>query len=90
LCPFREKVTLENPQIFQSYNYKNILSAIYAQSERGAHSKSSHAGGVYGGIQIKIPSQWSISCWMICAVQPVKVLMRGLPSMVWYCTLMLW
>ena len=42
--PSREKATLENPQIFQSYNYKNILSAIYAQSERGAHSKSSHAG----------------------------------------------
>ena len=38
--PFREKATLENPQIFQSCKHKNILSAIYAQSERGAHSKS--------------------------------------------------
>ena len=27
---------------------------------------------------ISIPSQWSISCWMIWAVQPVKVLMRVL------------
>ena len=25
---------------------------------------------------IKIPSQWSISCWMISAVQPVKVFSR--------------
>lgn len=27
-------------------------------------------------IQIRMPMQWSISCWMICAVQPVKVLSR--------------
>ena len=27
-------------------------------------------------IQISIPLQWSISCWMICAGQPVKVLIR--------------
>jgi len=26
--------------------------------------------------QIRIPPQWSISCWMIWAVQPVKVLRR--------------
>ena len=41
------------------------------------------------GHQIRMPSQWSISCWMIWAVQPVKVRMRGLPSAVSYCTLML-
>ena len=39
LRPSLEKATLENPQIFQSCKHKNILSAIYAQSERGAHSK---------------------------------------------------
>ena len=38
--PSREKAALENPQIFQSCKHKNILSAIYAQSKRGAHSKS--------------------------------------------------
>ena len=40
LRPSLEKATLENPQIFQSCKHKNILSAIYAQSERRAHSKS--------------------------------------------------
>ena len=34
---------------------------------------------------IKIPSQWSISCWMISAVQPVKVFSR-----VWNCSFCHW
>ena len=38
--------------------------------------------------QIKIPLQWSISCWMICAVQPVKVLSRVCIASFWYRTLM--
>ena len=32
-------------------------------------------------LYINIPLQWSTSCWMICAVQPVKVLIR-----VWNCS----
>ena len=38
---------------------------------------------------IKTPSQWSISCWMISAVQPVKVLLRVWNSSFCHCTLML-
>ena len=39
-------------------------------------------------VQISIPLQWSISCWMIWAVQPVQVLKRVWNFSVWYCTLM--
>ena len=28
-------------------------------------------------IQIRIPSQWSISCWMICAVKPSNAPVRA-------------
>ena len=42
--PSREKAILENPQIFQNCEIINILSAEYAQSERGAHFKSSRRG----------------------------------------------
>ena len=33
--------------------------------------------------QIRMPLQWSISCWIIWAVQPVKVLSRVWKSGVW-------
>lgn len=35
-----------------------------------------------------MPSQWSSSCWMISAVQPEKVLMRGWNFSFCHCTLM--
>ena len=38
--------------------------------------------------QMIIPSQWSISCWIICAVQPVKVFSLVWNFSFWYCTLM--
>ena len=38
--------------------------------------------------QIMMPSQWSSSCWMISAVQPEKVLMRGWNFSFCHCTLM--
>ena len=37
---------------------------------------------------IKMPSQWSISCWMISAVHPVKVLSRVWNLSFCHCTLM--
>ena len=43
------------------------------------HLRAEQAVGVgedNDALHIKIPSQWSISCWMIWAVQPVKVLKR--------------
>ena len=72
-----------------------MTEGVSPQRRAFAESGAANAAAIHDptrekGIQIKIPSQWSISCWMICAVQPVKVLMRSLPSMVWYCTLMLW
>ena len=39
------------------------------------------------GDHIRIPLQWSISCWMIWAVQPVKVFSRVCICSVWYWTL---
>ena len=37
-----EKEVLKSPQVFQNSKTKNIFSDDDAQSERGAHSKSSH------------------------------------------------
>ena len=47
----------------------------------GVFSRQAGDTGVEVPIQISTPSQWSISCWMIWAVQPVKVLKR-----VWNCS----
>ena len=83
--------TLENLRIFQScfFTGGTLPAAPRFYRKRCCKCCCSSRPTREKGIQIKIPSQWSISCWMICAVQPVKVLMRSLPSMVWYCTLML-
>lgn len=35
-----------------------------------------------------MPLQWSISCWIICAVQPVKVFSLVWNFSFWYYTLM--
>ena len=40
--------------------------------------------------QIRMPPQWSSSCWMISAVQPEKVLMRDWNFSFCHCTLMVW
>lgn len=34
-------------------------------------------GGRQVGDQMITPSQWSISCWMICAVKPVNAAWRS-------------
>ena len=34
-------------------------------------------GGRQAGDQMITPSQWSISCWMICAVKPVNAAWRS-------------
>ena len=34
-------------------------------------------GGRQTGDQMITPSQWSISCWMICAVKPVNAAWRS-------------
>lgn len=34
-------------------------------------------GGRQAGDQMITPSQWSISCWMICAVKPVNAVWRS-------------
>lgn len=34
-------------------------------------------GGRRAGDQMITPSQWSISCWMICAVKPVNAAWRS-------------
>ena len=34
-------------------------------------------GGRQVGDQMNTPSQWSISCWMICAVKPVNAAWRS-------------
>lgn len=34
-------------------------------------------GGRQAGDQMIAPSQWSISCWMICAVKPVNAAWRS-------------
>ena len=49
------------------------------EKQKTKKQKTAKAGGFPAGLccfQIKMPSQWSISCWMICAVQPVKVFSR--------------
>ena len=38
--PSREKGVLKSPQAFLNPEIKNNISLAYAQSERGAHSKS--------------------------------------------------
>ena len=45
--------------------FRHALRSIFAVA--GAGKPENH---------IRIPSQWSISCWMISAVQPVKALRR--------------
>lgn len=35
------------------------------------------SGGRQAGDQMITPSQWSISCWMICAVKPVNAAWRS-------------
>ena len=52
----REKAILENPQIFQNCEIINILSSDYAQSARGAHSKSSCLQKTHLPPQVKIAS----------------------------------
>ena len=65
--------------------YDANLGAIAAKLLRNAFAYALRAAGDDGDLVLEhgcasyiiIPSQWSISCWMISAVQPVKVLMRS-------------
>ena len=56
------------------------LFLIFKQSSTAVFTELFEQKGLYllllAGAHIMIPSQWSISCWMISAVQPVKVLSR--------------
>ena len=52
-----------------------VVSLFYAICRKKS-GKYRHFSGLSGLFQIKIPWQWSISRWMIWAVQPVKVLKR--------------
>ena len=44
--PAHENGAQKRPQAFLDPKIKNIISLAYAQSKRGAHSKSSHTAGV--------------------------------------------
>ena len=59
-------------KIFSAYCiiYYMQFPAKYTQQKKEQHK------AVPFFIQIKMPLQWSTSCWMIWAVQPEKVLMR--------------
>ena len=57
--------------------FRHALRSIFAVA--GAGKPENH---------IRIPSQWSISCWMISAVQPVKVFSRVCSISFCHCTLM--
>ena len=57
--------------------FRHALRSIFAVA--GAGKPENH---------IRIPSQWSISCWMISAVQPVKVFSRVCSILFCHCTLM--
>ena len=46
--PTCENGVQKHPQAFLDPKIKNIISLAYAQSKRGAHSKSSHTAGVCG------------------------------------------
>lgn len=46
--PAHENGVQKHPQAFLDPKIKNIISLAYAQSNRGAHFKSSHTAGVCG------------------------------------------
>ena len=72
-APSLEKAPLENPQIFQRCKHKNILSAIYAQSERGAHSKS------FSPFNLRTkPPRVCPPGALLCCNREMKVLLFGL------------
>ena len=66
--------------------WKHLICLVFRENGQGLEWRGTPPPDA--GIQITTPARWSISCWMIWAVKPVKVLTRGFMSRVCHWTLM--
>ena len=62
----------------QKVKFNTIVSAYHSKYHMQKRAEIYQKTGtmMVPVFQIKTPLQWSTSCWMIWAVQPVKVLTR--------------
>ena len=61
--------------------------ALCESFHRGTSHSTASAGHKYITRHISTPAQWSISCWIICAVKPIYVFILGFIARSTYFTL---